>query len=315
MLPHTRLAGLATATMLAFAGPALAQDIAFTTDQSYPESFTYSAKQDVFLLGSVTRGLVAKLSKAGTYTAFVKDDRLVSTVGLVVDDGRNTLWVTNSDPGAGEKTKAATAGQLAAVATYDATTGAPKAYYDLGGLRAGAHFANDIALDAAGNAYVTDSFAPLIYKIDTKGKASIFAESPLFLTGKGFNLNGIAWHEDGYLLVGKYNSGELFRVSTTDPSDIQAVALPKALVGADGIHLIDAEHLLVVQNSGADRTVELTSTDGWRSASIIRAEPSELSMPTAAVTVGEDIYILNARLDTLFDPKAAKVGSYLLQQF
>jgi hypothetical protein len=31
--------------------------------------------------------------------------------------------------------------------------------------------------------------------------------------------------------------------------------------------------------------------------------------------VGSDIYVLNARLNTLFDPKAAKVGNYLLQQF
>jgi hypothetical protein len=38
-------------------------------------------------------------------------------------------------------------------------------------------------------------------------------------------------------------------------------------------------------------------------------------MPTAAVTAGEDIYVLNSRLDTLFDPTATKVGDYLLQKF
>src|SRR5690554_6058125 len=213
MIRHTLLASVATAALLALAAPAFAQDIVFSSDNSYPESFTYSAKQDVFLLGSVTQGLVAKVSKAGTYSAFISDDRLVSTVGLVVDDESNTLWVTNSDPGAGARTDAATHGTLAAIATYDATTGAPKNYHDLGGLSEGSHFANDITLDDAGNAYVTDSFAPLIYKIDTEGKASIYAQSPLFLAGEGFNLNGIAWHHDGYLLVGKYNSGDLFRIS------------------------------------------------------------------------------------------------------
>ncbi|MEI9429282.1 hypothetical protein [Mesorhizobium sp. Cs1299R1N3] len=315
MIHRNLLASAATAVIFALACPAFAQDIAFRSDQSYPESFTYSAKQDVFLVGSVTRGLVAKVDKAGAYTPFIADDRLVSTVGLLEDDARNTLWVTNSDPGAGARTAAATQGTLAAIATYDATTGKPKAYYDLGSLREGRHFANDIALDADGNAYITDSFAPSIYKIDTKGKASIFAQSPLFLTSQGFNLNGIAWHKDGYLLVGKYNSGELFRISTTDPTDIKPVRLPEALVGADGIHLIDAEHLLVVQNLGADRTVELTSTDGWRSATILREKNSALSMPTAATTAGDAIYVLNARLDTLFDPKAVKVGDYLLQEF
>ncbi|HWJ75532.1 MAG TPA: hypothetical protein VNX29_20415 [Kaistia sp.] len=315
MLRRNHLAARAAAAILALAGSAFAQDITFTSDMSYPESVTYSAKQGVFLLGSVTKGLVAKVDKEGTYTPFITDVRLVSTVGLLVDDHSNTLWVTSSDPGAGVKTSATTQGRLAAVATYDATTGARKAYYDLGGLSGGAHFANDIALDADGNAYVTDSFAPVIYKIDAKGKASIFAENPIFLSGKGFNLNGIAWHEDGYLLVGKYNSGELFRVSTKNPTDIRTVKLPEPLVGADGIHLIDGEHLLVVQNAGADRTVELTSNDGWMSASIVRTEPAKLSMPTAATTAGDAIYILNARLDTLLDPKADKVGSYLLQQF
>lgn len=315
MIHRTLLASVATTALLLLVAPALAQDIPFTSDNSYPESFTYSAKQDVFLLGSVTQGLVAKLDKVGAYTPFISDDRLVSTVGLLVDDATNTLWVTNSDPGAGARTAAATQGTLAAIATYDATSGAPKAYYDLGALSQGAHFANDIVLDAAGNAYVTDSFAPLIYKIDPAGKASIFAQSPLFLAGEGFNLNGIAWHADGFLLVGKYNSGELFRISTTDPTDIQKVKLPEALPGADGIHLIDAEHLLVVQNLGADRTVELTSTDGWKSATIISQRASERSMPTAAVSVDGEIYVLNSRLDTLFDPKATKVGDYLLQQF
>ena len=315
MLPRTLLASVATAALLALAAPAFAGDIAFSSDNSYPESFTYSAKQDVFLLGSVTQGLVAKLDKAGAYTPFISDDRLVSTVGLLVDDESNTLWVTNSDPGAGTRAAAATQGTLAAIATYDATSGAPKAYYDLGGLSEGAHFANDIALDDAGNAYVTDSFAPVIYKIDTAGKASIFAQSPLFLAGEGFNLNGIAWHEDGYLLVGKYNSGDLFRISTTDPTDIKPVKLPEALVGADGFHLIDGEHLLVVQNLTANRTVELTSTDGWQSASVTKEVASELSMPTAAVAAGDDIYVLNSRLDTLFDPNAPKVGDYLLQEF
>lgn len=315
MIRRTLLAYVAMTATLTIAPPVLAHDIAFTSNKSYPESVTYSPHQDVFLLGSVTQGIVAKVDKAGAYTPFITDHRLVSTVGLLVDDASNTLWVTNSDPGAGARTAAATQGKLAAIATYDATTGAPKAYYDLGSLSPGAHFANDIALDAAGNAYVTDSFAPVIYKIDSHGKASIFAESPLFLTGEGFNLNGIAWHKDGYLLVGKYNSGELFKISTTDPADIRKVKLPEALTGADGIHLIDGKHLLVAQNLAANRTVELTSGDGWQSAAITRQEASKLSMPTATVIVGKDVYVLNSRLDTLFDPKAAKVGDYLLQEF
>jgi sugar lactone lactonase YvrE len=303
------------AIVLASVSPVLAQDIKFSSQNSYPESVTFSAKQDVFLLGSVRQGLVAKLDHAGKYTPFIADNRLISTAGLLVDDARNTLWVTNSDPGVGERTATATQGKLAAIATYDATTGKPRLYFDLGSLSAGSHFANDVTLDADGNAYITDSFAPIVYKIDTAGKASIFAQNPMFHTGDGFNLNGIAWHKDGYLLVDKYNTGELFRVSTSNPTDIEPVKLPEALPGADGIHLVDGEHLIVAQNLGKDRIVELTSTDGWKSATIVRTKQGEASMPTAPITVGRDIYVLDSRLDTLFDPKATKVGDYLLQQF
>ncbi|WP_214470392.1 hypothetical protein [Mesorhizobium sp. dw_380] len=318
MISRSLMAG-AAAMAFFIASPSMAdstaQGISFTSDQSYPESVTWSARQDSFMVGSVRHGLVAKVDQAGKYTEFVHDAKLISTAGLLVDDKRNMLWVTNSDPGVGDRTNAVTQGKLAGVAKYDATTGQPLAYYDLGSLSEGTHFANDIALDADGNAYVTDSFAPIVYRIDKAGKATIFARDPRFKDGDGFNLNGIAWHKDGYLLVGKYNTGELFRVSIADPGKIELVKLPEPLTGADGIQLIDDQHLVVVQNLGADRTVELVSADGWASATIVRQERSIMSMPTAAAILGDDIYVLNSRLDTLFDPAAGKVGDYLLQKF
>jgi sugar lactone lactonase YvrE len=307
--------GTAVVAAVLASNVAIAGDITFTGDQIYPESVTWSARQHVFMVGSVRHGTVGKVSPAGRYSTFIEDKRLVSTLGLLVDDQRDVLWVTNADPGAGDRTATATRGKLAAVATYDATTGKPRAYFDLSKLDPGAHLANDLVLDANGNAYVTDSFAPLIYRIDTQGQASIFAQDARFKTGEGFNLNGIAVHRDGYLLVGNYNSGELFRVNLHDPSKVEPVRLSEPLKGADGFHLIDGTHLLVVQNAGIDRTVELVSTDGWQSATIIRTQKSEKSMPTAAVEKDGDVYVLNSRIDTLLTQDAPKVSEYVLQKF
>lgn len=312
------LAGSIAMMILASTVPSLATDkvqIGFSTDTAYPESVTWSAAQNRFFVGSITHGNVGTVSGDGTYQVFIEDDKLVSTVGVLVDDATDTIWVANSDPGAGIRTKGENQGKLAGIATYDAKTGKAKAYHDLGRLSEGSHFANDVALDADGNAYVTDSFAPLIYRIDTAGKASIFASNPLFHDADGFNLNGIAVHKDGYLLVGKYNSGDLFRVNMADPTQVERVELPEPLVGADGFNLLDAEHLVVVLNMGADKTIELTSTDGWNSASVVREVKSIGSMPTAATKAGDDVWVLNSRLDTLFDPKAEKIGDYLLQKF
>jgi sugar lactone lactonase YvrE len=312
----TVFCALGAASTPAFADTAAHSDtIAFTADHAYPETASWSVKQQVFFVSSVRHGTVGKVTLNGKYTPFITDPQLVSTVGLLVDDKRNTLWVTNADPGAGERTNPATQAKLAGVAAYDATTGERRAYYDLGSLLPGAHFANDVTLDEQGNLYATDSFAPLIYRIGSDGKASIFVNNAVFNEGEGFKLNGIAWHKDGYLLVGKYNSGELFRVNLADPSRIDKVALPEALKGIDGFHLVDGQHLVAVQNLGADRTLELVSTDGWKSAKVGRQMKALMSMPSSATQVGKDIYVLDSRIDNLFNPKAEKVSDFLLQKF
>ena len=321
MIIRSTLATVAVSAILSHSAPAFADtpahppQIAFSATQLYPETASWSDKEKVFFVSSVRHGTVGKVTLDGKYTPFITDDKLVSTVGLLADDAHNTLWVTNSDPGAGDRTNAATQGKLAGVAAYDETTGVRRAYYDLSSLSPGAHFANDVSVDDAGNVYVTDSFSPTIFRIGADGKISIFAQNALFGEGNGFNLNGIAWHKDGFLLVGRYNTGELFRVSVADPSKVDKVELSEVLKGADGFHLVDSQHLIIAQNLGVDRMVELVSTDSWKSAKVVRQLKGMLSMPSSATQVGQDIYVLDSRIDTLFDPKATKVGNFLLQKF
>lgn len=290
-----------------------AGDVRFTAEQAYPEGIAWSAPQKRFFVSSIHQGVVGKVAMNGHYTPFIRDARLISSVGLQFDARRNLLWAAVGDLGNSVRSSPATQGKLAALAAYDATTGERRAYHDLGHLVEGGHFANDLALDAQGQVYVTDSFSPVIYRLDTQGKASVFVRSELF-TGEGFNLNGIVWHADGYLLVNKHNSGELFRIGTTGTPDIQRVALPEALKGADGLLLLAPNRLAVVQNSGADRVVELVSNDGWRSATIASEQKTAGSFPTTAARVGKSYYVLNSRLDTLMTQGAARVSDYLLQK-
>lgn len=303
-------APLGLAAQLCFA----AGDIAFTADTLYPEGVVWSSAQKVFLVSSIHHGTIGKVTMDGRYTPFIRDDQLVSSVGLALDARRNRLWVAIGDPGASTRSSPATQGKLAAVASYDASTGRRVAYHDLGCLHPGAHLANDLAVDATGNVYVTDSFSPVIYRIDPAGHATVFAQSERF-TGEGFNLNGIVVHPDGFLLVNKHNSGELFRISLADPARIDAVALPEALKGADGMVLRERGRLTLVQNAGADRTLDLVSHDGWKSASIDRVEKSASSFPTTAATVGRNLYVMGSRLDSLLTPDAPKVSGFVLQKY
>lgn len=304
------VAPLALAAQLALA----AGDINFSADTVYPEGVAYSAQQSAFIVSSVRHGTIGKVSVDGRYTPFIQDKALISSVGLFLDAKRNTLWVANGDVGGSVHSSAATQGKLAAVAAYDATTGAPKGYYDLSNLVSGGHFANDITVDGKGNVYVTDSFSPVIYRIDTAGKASVFVQDDRF-TGEGFNLNGIVYHPDGFLLVNKHNTGEIFRISVNNPKQITAVKVPEAFKGADGMVLREPGRVSLIQNGEANRAVELVSSDGWKSATVKSSRKSAYPFPTAATVVGNDVYILNARLDSLLTPNAPKVSDFVLQKY
>lgn len=291
-----------------------AGDVNFTADTVYGEGVAWSAQQQAFLVSSVRHGTVGKVTMEGHYTPFITDSQLVASVGMALDVKRKTLWVAVGDLGASDRSGPSTQGKLAAVAAYDAQTGERRAYHDLGVLYPGGHFANDLTVDAQGNVYITDSFSPVIYRVDAAGKATVFAQSDLF-KGENFNLNGIVYHPDGYLLVNKHNSGELFRINLKNPQQIDRVKLPEALKGADGMVLREPGRLSVVQNNGVDRTLDLVSTDGWNTATIAREQKSLMSFPTTAAQVGKNLYVLNSRLDTLLTPDAPKVSDFVLQKY
>ena len=92
------------------------------------------------------------------------------------------------------------------------------------------HFANDVAVAADGTAYVTDTFAGVIYRVDTDYQASVFYQPD---TADPLGFNGIVVHPDGYLLVA---GGEtLWKVPLDSPDESAPVALPEAVPGQDGM--------------------------------------------------------------------------------
>jgi sugar lactone lactonase YvrE len=297
----------------------LPSQVNITRANLYPEGTQYDDTNGRFLVSSQTTGSIGRVADDGTYAQFADDAQLISTIGLKLDqaDGRNRLLVAVSDPGYNlTRTSTATQRKLAAVAIFDATSGAKTGYVNLGSLRpnAAAHFANDIAVDAAGNAYVTDSFAPIIYKIDTQGVATVFLENAALAAPAGtFGLNGIVYHPGGYLIVAKSDEGALIKVPLTNPTDFTKVtATGLTLTGDDGLQLTDDNTLLVACNAQG-QVYRLSSTDNFGSVSRTGSFATGAVYPTTlAWRAGARSYVLYSHLDALQKSQTPPVSLFSL---
>ena len=298
--------------VLSFATATNAQDIPFTANELYPEGIAYSKKQDAFFVSSLHYGKIGKVTRKGVYTQFIDDKDLVSTIGIHANQKANLLYVCVSDPGVSVKTDKTTQMKLAKLIAYDLTTGKRKFTVDLGVLNAaGGNFANDVDFDVAGNCYVTNSASPIIYKITPKGVASIFATSENWKK-EGFNLNGIVVHPNGYLIAAQSNTGELYKVSIKNPTEITKINAD-IMLGADGIFLNGNNELMVISNA-SKQVYQLNSTDEFTNAKTLKTAPTQMTFPTTGIVVNKKYYVLNAKLDEIFNPKATRTSNFLIQE-
>jgi sugar lactone lactonase YvrE len=268
----------------------------------YPETIEYDRARDRFLLSSFRAGSIFAVNRAGAATVVVNDPRLCSVLGIAVDARRNRVWAVNSDLGASARPSAVGPTHLAAVAAYDLGTGQPLHYVDVAPLYAGPHLLNGIAVDAAGNAYISDSFSPVVYRIDAEGHPSVFLHSEQF-AGDGINLNGLAVHPDGYLLMIKKSDGSLFKVPLAEPSRFTKVRTERAFVGGDGLTLSGSKNLVIVANqtptTKSNRAFSLISADDWASAKLVGEQTLGDDYPTTAVLRDDALYVVSSRLNQL----------------
>lgn len=287
----------------------------------YPEGVSFDERSGMFFLSSVREGRIVRVHQDGRTETFANDPRLVSTLGLALDRRNNRLWACVSDPGVGQRSLPQTRGQLAQVAVIDLDAGKIQQVIDLGALLPGPHLANDLALDNHGNVYVTDSFAPMVYKIDSSGVASVLAKDQRFSAPAGvFGLNGIVYHPDGYLLAAHYASGTLYRISLSEPSRIEAVAVAgRPFSTADGLALLDSRTLAVTSNHLAPSAVfpsavwRLSSENGWRSAHVNGRFLTGETFPTTLAEAGDRLFVVNSYISHLFSGNSTIISNFSLQ--
>ncbi len=275
--------------------PAFGERINFTQAGLFPEGIDYDPVKQNFLVSSVRLGTVGRVNSEGFYTGLVNDEEILSAIGILADSERDRLLVAVSDQGSSPRSTDETRQKIAKLGIYSLSTGVRQRMVDLGALKPGDHFANDIAIDAEGNAYVTDSKMPLIYRVTPEGEASIFAENELLgAAPEAFGLNGLVYHPDGYLLVAKSANNAIYKVSVSDPQQITQVQMPALPASPDGLELRGDD--LVVVSNGESIVNLVSSTDNWATATIANQVTLEASFPTTAVTVDEQVHVLEAKL-------------------
>ncbi|MCR9142938.1 MAG: SMP-30/gluconolactonase/LRE family protein [bacterium] len=262
----------------------------------FPEGLEYDDGRDAFLITSLTQGQVHAVREGQTPELIVDDQDLVSAIGLRIDRERDLLFVCSSDPGVSAKTAPATQKQLAGLGVYDLNSGEKKKFIRLDALNDGAQFCNDIALGPKGALYVTNSFSPVVYKVDADLKASVLAEEPA-LAANGFGLNGIVM-AGKQLLVAHSVAGSLH---TVDPASgaMARVDLSDSIEHADGLVLLAPNRVAVAQNA-INQVAVFESTDNWKTAKRVRVYDQGFSFPTTGVFANGKLFYLNGKLHELF---------------
>jgi len=276
-----------------------------------PEGIEYNKNNHTFLLSSINAMPVTQINPDGTHKAFTSGEKFpLSTAGLQIDYKRNRLLVAafngteimDKDP----HTKGSSF-----LRTYNLKTGVLEKEINLSSLapEASAYFANDIAVDSTGNAYITDWYAGLIYKVDLEGNPSIFWKNTSGIEG---GPNGIDYHPDGYLLVsiikvndkGIYEKHGLVKVPLANPSASTNVAITDvAFGGFDGMVITPKGKVIGVTNNrktgGGNTLIELTSKDNYKSAQVTQAKAITPST-TVTLTSEDESYVINQNFSDNF---------------
>jgi sugar lactone lactonase YvrE len=273
------------------------------TADRYPEGVAWDPTRQAFLIGSIATGRISVVGRDGVPHPFAVAPG-VSTFGLHVDAARNRFLVTYGDIGNGERSSDATTYKESGVGIYNLRTGRLERRVDLNTLQlnpaGGNHSVNDLAIDAVGNAYVTDPASDAIYRITPSGRASVLVRDDR-LRSDTIGANGIVWDPAGFLLTVRYDTGQLFRISLH--GDLAEVALGNRLVGGDGLAFTADRKLIAVTNklgaAGVEAVTVLSSTDGYRSARVRSFAPWPVGGPTTAAITPYGTYVVSGRIDVL----------------
>ena len=259
-----------------------------SSQDSIPEGVAFDSIKREFYATSLQGGSITRIEAEGTESLFREADNQVELVGTKVDEDNRLLWVCASNvEGMGDQ-----------VWVYDLDSGDLETDFSLGAISTNGS-CNDLVLDDAGIAYVTDPVNPNIYRLDaTSGEGQVFITDQRFadVTGRGLGLNGIAITPDGgSLIVGKFVPPGLFQVNFSNATSVTPVSLSgDNLPTPDGLAFLNGD-LYTVSNSSISRV----RFQGDFSAADVITRDQISGLSTATVAEG-GLYAIKSEVTTWF---------------
>ena len=268
-----------------------------------PEGIEFNKNDNTFFLSSLNANPIIKVNLDGTFKPFTSGEKFpLSTAGIQIDNKRNRLLVAGFN-GTELMDKDPETKGTAFLRIYNLKTGVIEKDINLSSLlpNASAYFANDIAIDNNGNAYISDWYARVVYKVDLEGNPSVFWKNE---TGIESGANGLDFHKDGYLITsiltvnekGLYANYGLVKIPIDNPASAKVVNVSEGYTGFDGMVLKADGNIVGVTNNGTspggNTLIELSSNDNWKSAKVINSKTIPAST-TVAVTPNNKNYVIN----------------------
>ena len=281
---------------------ALVPDVRPLPSDWYPESVAVSA-QGTFYIGSWRQGAVARIEPGAAKPEILVppgSNGLSNGQGLLVDSAHRLLWICSGSMGFTTVPRTPSA-----LKSYDLESGEARGSYAV----PDAGYCNDLAQDAHGALYVTDSLHPRVLRFDERaGKLVVWKESPAFGTGDRYFLNGIAIDEQQRMYVSTVMAKPyLVRIridARGNAGEVARVGAPRTLKNADALRSLGGGRLLIFESNafGQDGpyggAVSLAQVTGDRVTKLLTLVAG-LNDPSSGVVYDGRVYFVESKYGIL----------------
>jgi sugar lactone lactonase YvrE len=249
----------------------------------HPEGLCYLKKHKMWLAAGIRDGKIVSFDKKGKCTDWLK--LTYSVFAIKPDADEKFLWAATA--GVPEQSGyVLSTNRHSEIVKIDIRTKAVGERI----VVPGSHIFGDLAVADDGTVYATDSDSPMVLRI--RGKEF----SPwLYLTGRIYNLQGIALNDDqSALYVADYNGG-ILRVPVADPEKKEWLQMPEDMTpkGIDGLCFY-RNSLIAVHNGVNPIRIVSYKLDGGGtrivSSTVLDNNRPEFDEPTTGIVKDGDFY-------------------------